>query len=75
MVSLKIRDQVERIILKILYREKSVKSLKSLIDKVLELAVKERITVSEKAINEIINQMNKNDKIHFTQKEGWKIKI
>jgi len=37
--------------------------------------MKERITISEKIINIIINQMNKNRKIQFTQKEGWKIRI
>ncbi|MFX1320964.1 MAG: hypothetical protein ACFFAQ_04880 [Promethearchaeota archaeon] len=59
----------------ILYTERSVKSLKLLIDKVLERSVDEKVTVSEKMISLIISQMDKDDKIQFTQKEGWKIKI
>ena len=70
-----IKIQIEKIIFKILYEEKSVKSLKLLSDKVLENAAKLRIAVSEKTINLIISQMNKLNKIEFTQKEGWKIKI
>jgi hypothetical protein len=58
-----------------LYEEKSVKSLKLLNDKVLERAASQKITISEKTINLIIHQMNTNDKIEFTQKLGWKIKI
>jgi len=71
----KIKKQIEKIVLKILYKEKSVKTLKLLNDKVLESAAKQKVTVSEKVINLIINQMNKIGKIEFTQKEGWKIKI
>lgn len=71
----KIKKQIEKIILKILYEEKAVKTLKLLSDKVLENAAKQKITVSEKVINLLINQMNKIEKIEFTQKEGWKIKI
>jgi len=70
-----LNDQIERIILKILYEEKSVRTTKTLIEFTLEKAMKERITISEKIINIIINQMNKNRKIQFTQKEGWKIRI
>ncbi len=44
-------------------------------DKVLKRAAAQKITISEKAINLIIHQMNTNDKIEFTQKLGWKIKI
>ena len=58
-----------------MYEEKSVKSLKLLNDKVLERAAAQKITISEKTINLIIHQMNTNDKIEFTQKLGWKIKI
>ena len=75
MVPSNIQEQIEKIILKILYDEKSVKSLKMLTEKVLEGAVKERITISEKPINLIIYQMNSNEKIEFTQKYGWKIRI
>jgi len=71
----KIKKQIEKIVLKILYKEKSVKTLKLLNDKALESAAEQKVTVSEKVINLIINQMNKIGKIEFTQKEGWKIKI
>jgi len=70
-----IKTQIEKIILKVLYDEKSVKSLKVLNDKVLENAAKQKIPISEKVINLIIKEMNKLSKIEFTQKEGWKIKI
>ena len=70
-----IKEQIERIILKILFDEKSVKSLSLLTEKVLERAVKERITISEKSINLIIHQLNKEERIQFTQKDGWKIRI
>ena len=75
MIPLIVKEQIERIILKILYDEKSVKSLKALTEKVLEKAVKERITISEKTINLIIYQLNSDERIEFTQKEGWKIRI
>jgi len=75
MIPLNIKEQIERVILKILYDEKSVKSLKILIEKVLEKAIKERITISEKPINLIIYQSNKDQKIQFTQIDGWKIRI
>ena len=70
-----VRKIIEKLVLKILYEKKSVKTLKLLIDKVLQGAVKSRITISEKIINKIIQQMNKDNRIQFTQKEGWKIKI
>ena len=75
LIPLKIKNQIEKIILKILYEERAVETLKLLNDKVLENAAKQKITVSEKVIGLIINQMNKIEKIEFTQKEGWKIKI
>ena len=75
LVPSKTKTQIEKIVLKILYKEKAVKTLKLLNDKVLESAALQKITVSEKVINLIINQMNKNKQIEFTQKEGWKIKI
>ncbi|MFX0005218.1 MAG: hypothetical protein ACFFA7_00400 [Promethearchaeota archaeon] len=68
-------EKIEKIVLKNLYDEKSVKSLKLLTDKILEKAIKERITISEKPINQIIYQMNKAEKIIFTQKNGWRIRI
>ena len=74
-VSPNIKDKIEKIILKILYDEKSVKSLKILIERVLERAIEERIIISEKSINMIIYQLNKEKKIEFTQTDGWKIKI
>ena len=75
MIPLNIKEQIERIILKILYEEKSVKSLKILIEKVLEKTIKEKITISEKPINLIIHKLNKDQKIQFTQRDGWKIRI
>ena len=75
MIPLNIKEKIERIVLKILYDEKSVKSLKLLIEKVLERAIEEKITISEKAINMIIYQLNKDKKIEFTQSDGWKIRI
>ena len=74
-ISIKLNEQIERITLKILYEEKSAKTLKILNDKVLERAARQKITVSEKIINIIIRDMHKIGKIEFTQKEGWKIKI
>ena len=75
MVPLDIKEKIERIILRTLYDEKSVKSLKLLIEKVLERANTEKITISEKPINMIIYQLNEEKKIQFTQTEGWKIRI
>ena len=69
------KDQVESIVLKLLYREKSVKTQKLLVDKVLEIAVSERITISEKNVKQIVDQMRKDKKVKFSQKEGWKIQI
>lgn len=74
-VSPNIKDKIEKIILKILYDEKSVKSLKLLTEKVLERAIEEKIIISEKPINTIIYQLNKDRKIEFTQTDGWKIRI
>ncbi len=70
-----IKDQVESIVLKLLYREKSIKTQKLLVDKVLEIAIAEKITVSEKNVKQIIDQMRKDKKVKFSQKEGWKIQI
>ena len=75
MIPLNIKEKIEKIILKILFDEKSVKSLKALADKVLERAIEEKITISEKLIRTIIYQLNKNEKIEFTQSDGWKIRI
>ena len=60
---------------KILFEEKSVISLRVLTEKVLEKANQERITISEKPITQIIYQLNKEEKIIFNQKDGWKIRI
>jgi len=75
MIPLNIKEKIEKIILKILFDEKSVKSLKVLTEKVLERAIEEKITISEKLIRTIIYQLNKNEKIEFTQSDGWKIRI
>ncbi|MFX1468844.1 MAG: hypothetical protein ACFFB8_09280 [Promethearchaeota archaeon] len=74
-IPLSIKEQVETIILKILYDEKSIKTLKILIEKDLERAKEKKITISEKSISMIIYQMNYDKKIQFTQKDGWKIRI
>ncbi|MFX0035594.1 MAG: hypothetical protein ACFE9I_08140 [Candidatus Hermodarchaeota archaeon] len=74
-IPLSLKEEVERIILKILYDEKSVKSLKLFIEKVLERAMEKKITISEKSISLIIYQMDNDKKIQFTQREGWKIRI
>jgi len=49
--------------------------MKLLTEKILEQAFKERITISEKPINQIIYQLNKEEKIIFTQRDGWRIRI
>ncbi|MFX0069756.1 MAG: hypothetical protein ACFFAO_01570 [Candidatus Hermodarchaeota archaeon] len=70
-----LKEQIETIILRILYNEKSVKSTTILVDKVLNKTFEEKITVSEKNIKDIINQMDKEDKIQYSQKTGWRIQI
>ncbi|MGV9199751.1 MAG: hypothetical protein ACOC4M_13155, partial [Promethearchaeia archaeon] len=74
-IPVKKRDYIESSILKILYKEKSVKSQSALIEKVLEASVKDKKTISEKNIKLLIEKMRKEKKIKFTQKEGWKIQI
>ena len=74
-IPLDIQEDIERIILKILYDEQSVQSLKELTEKDLDNPANKRITISEKSINLIIYQMNRDEQIQFTQKEGWKIRI
>ncbi len=70
-----IREKMENIILKVIYELKSVKSTSLLIEKVLEKSFEKKVTVSEKIIKMIINEMNDDKKIKFNQKEGWKIQI
>jgi hypothetical protein len=74
-IPIELQERIEKIVLRILYDEKSVKSSRLLMEKVLERATKERITVSDKTINTIIQQMSKNKKINFTQSRGWTIRI
>lgn len=70
------KEQIEKIILKILYNEKVVNSTNLLVEKVLAITFEEKITISEKNIKLIINQMNKEKKIQFSQvKGGWRILI
>ncbi|TFG22905.1 MAG: hypothetical protein EU532_13970 [Promethearchaeota archaeon] len=70
------REQIEKIILKILYNENAVKSTNLLIEKVLAITFEEKITISEKNIKHLINRMDKEKKIQFSQaKGGWKIQI
>ena len=69
-------ENIERIVLKILYDEKAVKSTNLLIEKVLEITFEEKVSISEKNIKLIINKMDHENKIQFSQsKGGWKIKI
>lgn len=74
-----LKDKIEKIIFKVLYQNmiefKSIKSIKILIEKVLEKCIFEKITISEKNIKIIINELKNEKKIQFNQKEGWKIKI
>ncbi|MFO8018252.1 MAG: hypothetical protein R6U96_06420, partial [Promethearchaeia archaeon] len=70
-----VRDYVESTILKILYKEKSVKSKAVMIEKVLEASAEDKKTISEKTVKLVMDQMRKEKKIQFTQKEGWKIQI
>ena len=70
-----LKDKIEKIIFKVLYEAKSIKSTKILIEKALEKTLEEKITISEKNIKRTIASLNDEKKIQFTQKEGWKIKI
>ena len=77
--SLDTKDKIEKIIYKVLYQYmvelKSIKSTKILIDKVLEETLKMEITISEKNIKQIINELKNEKKIRFGQEEGWRIWI
>ncbi|MFX1442219.1 MAG: hypothetical protein ACFFHV_02290 [Promethearchaeota archaeon] len=69
-------ENIERIVLRILYDEKAVKSTNLLVERVLAITFEEKIAISEKNIKLIINKMDQEDKIQFSQsKGGWKIKI
>ena len=70
------KDKIEKIIFKVLYESKSIKSIKStkiLVEKTLEGTLQEKITISEKNIKLIITQLKNEKKIQFNQKEGWKM--
>ena len=69
------KDKIEKIIFKVLYESKSIKSTKILVEKALEKTLEEKITISEKNIKLIINELKNEKKIQFNQKEGWKIQI
>ena len=77
--SFEIKNKIEKIIFKVLYKNmvefKSIKSTKTLIELVLENCIFEKITISEKNIKIIINELKNEKKIQFNQKEGWKIQI
>lgn len=71
-------ENIERIVLKILYnkKEKAIKSTNLLVERVLAITFEEKIAISEKNIKLIINKMDQENKIQFSQsKGGWKIKI
>lgn len=67
------KDKIEKIIFKVLYESKSIKSTKILVEKTLEGTLQEKITISEKNIKLIITQLKNEKKIQFNQKEGWKM--
>ena len=69
------KDKIEKIIFKLLYESKSIKSTKILVEKALEKTLEEKITISEKNIKNIISELKNERKIQFNQKEGWKIQI
>lgn len=69
------KDKIEKIIFKVLYESKSIKSTKILVEKALEKTLEEKITISEKNIKNIITELKNERKIQFNQKEGWKIQI
>jgi len=69
-------ENIERIVLKILYNEKAIKSTNLLVERVLAITFEEKIAISEKNIKLIINKMDQENKIQFSQsKGGWRIKI
>jgi len=69
------KEKIEKIIFKVLFELKSIKSTKILVEKALEKTLEEKITISEKNIKLIINELKNEKKIQFNQKEGWKIQI
>jgi len=75
MESSETKDKIEKIIYKLLYELKSIKSTNILVEKILEKTLEEKITISEKNIKLIINELKNEKKIQFNQKEGWKIQI
>lgn len=68
-------ENIDRIVLKILYNEKAIKSTNLLVERVLAITFEEKIAISEKNIKLIINKMDQENKIQFNQSKGWKIKI
>jgi hypothetical protein len=69
------KDKIEKIIFKLLYEFKSIISTNILVEKILEQTLEEKITISEKNIKLIINELKNEKKMQFNQKEGWKIQI
>ena len=69
------KDKIEKIIFKVLFEAKSIKSTKILVEKTLESTLQEKITISEKNIKNIILELKNEKKIQFNQKVGWKIQI
>ncbi|MBD3255349.1 MAG: hypothetical protein GF383_09665 [Candidatus Lokiarchaeota archaeon] len=74
-ISVEIQDQLEKFVLQIIFQDKAFKSTKYLIEKVLEKAFEEKVTASERTIKSVIEQMNIDKKIEFSQSQGWKILI
>ncbi|MHA1254742.1 MAG: hypothetical protein ACTSQD_01475 [Promethearchaeota archaeon] len=67
------KDKIEKIIFKLLYELKSIKSTNILVEKILEKTLEEKITISEKNIKLIIDELKNEKKIQFNQKDGWKM--
>jgi len=67
------KDKIEKIIFKLLYEFKSIKSTNILVEKILEKTLEEKITISEKNIKLIIDELKNEKKIQFNQKDGWKM--
>ena len=75
MITDKHKAMYETMIIRTLFKERSVKSQRILIEKIMDMAIKEKVTISESTIKNIIEGMSKENKIDFTQEKGWKIKI
>ena len=67
------RENITKNIINLLSKEKEIKSIKDLVEKVHNIAKKKKITITEEELTIVINQLHKDNKIKFNKKEGWKI--